>query len=149
MKKALFVCLLSTLVLESCASSLSSSLQDDKEKFIAQDDFSVDCSAYFKSSLLVQKGESVYRLSYTLDNADKDYHHVRMLLSPKKDTFFPFGYDDEYTLVKNKNDADRKKNLIFGININFSSTIELTSLYAAFYSDEVTFYFSVNVKEGN
>lgn len=149
MKKALFVCLLSTLVLESCASSLSSSLQDDKEKFIAQDDFSVDCSAYFKSSLLVQKGESVYRLSYTLDKADKDYHHVRMLLSPKKDSFFPFGYDDEYTLVKNKNDADRKKNLIFGININFSSTIELTSLYAAFYSDEVTFYFSVNVKEGN
>ena len=88
MKKALFVCLLSTLVLESCASSLSSSLQDDKEKFIAQDNFSVDCSAYFKSSLLVQKGESVYRLSYTLDNADKDYHHVRMLLSPKKDSFF-------------------------------------------------------------
>ena len=149
MKKALFVCLLSTLVLESCASSLSSSLQDDKEKFIAQDNFSVDCSAYFKSSLLVQKGESVFRLSYTLVYADKDYHHVRMLLSPKKDSFFPFGYDDEYTLVKNKNDADRKKNLIFGININFSSTVELTSLYAAFYSDEVSFYFSVNVKEGN
>ena len=54
MKKALFVCLLSTLVLESCASSLSSSLQDDKEKFIAQDNFSVDCSAYFKSSFLGQ-----------------------------------------------------------------------------------------------
>ncbi len=144
MKKTLFGCLLSLAVLVSCGSSISPSISEEKEKFIAQDEFCVDNQGNFSDRLVSQKSGEVYRLSYVIDSAKQDYHHVRVLLSPKKDSFFFFGYDSNYTLVKDKDKANKNKDIIYGLNINFSSTVELKSLYAWFYSDELSFYYMVN-----
>ncbi len=145
MKKSLFGCLLSLAVLVGCGNKISSSsLSEDKEKFLQQDVFCDDNQGNFTDSLVSKKKENVYLLSYTLDSAKMDYHNVRVLLSPKKDSFFFFGYDSSYTLVKDKEKADRDKDIVFGLNINFTSTVELKSLYAFFCSDELNFYYMVN-----
>lgn len=144
MKKTLFGCLLSLVLLVSCGNTISSSLNEDKDKFLAQEIFSADNQGNFNDSLVCKKTDSVYRLSYVLDSAIVDYHNVHVLLSPKKDSFFFFGYDASYTLVKDKDKADKGKDSIYGLNINFSSTVELNTLYAYFSSDELSFYYMVN-----
>ncbi len=144
MKNAFFgCCLLSVTLLCSCSHGLASSLEEDKAKMREQGDFSFNPSSTFTDCFQSTQKDGLFRFSYTLDQADKDYHHVRLLLSPKKDQFFPFGYEAEYTLVNDKSEADRDKNIIYGININFSSTIDIDSLYAYFSSDEASFYYTV------
>lgn len=144
MKNTFFgCCLLSLSLLCACSKELASSLEEDKVRMQKQGDFSFDSSICFSQSFQTMEKDGFYRFSYTLDKACQDYHHVRLLLSPKKDQFFPFGYEADYTLVKDKEKADKANNIIYGININFSSTIEIDSLYAYFSSDEETFYFIV------
>lgn len=144
MKKTLFGCLLSLAVLVSCGNHISSSLSEEKEKFKAQEDFCVDNQGNFSDRLACQKSKDVYLISYVIDSAKQDYHNVRVLLSPKKDSFFFFGYDSSYTLVKDEESADKSKDIIYGLNINFPSVVELNTLYAWFYSDELSFYYMVN-----
>lgn len=143
MKKSFFVWLLPFVLLASCKQSLSHTLEEDKTKMIEEKSFSRDQKNYFEDELTSLKKDNLYRYQYTINNPKKEYHHIKVILSPKKDTFFPFGYEDDYTLVLSKEEVDKKKNKVLGIHINFSSTIELDSLYAYFSSDEASFYYTI------
>lgn len=146
MKKSFFGCLLSFVVLVSCNSnnvSLDSSLDSIKAEFAKQDDFSMSISNYFDGKYVTTHDDSIYRINYTIDKAERDYHNAKLLISPDKNHFYFFGFDGSYTMVKDKENADKANMKVYGISINFSSTVALDSLYACFISDETTIYYMI------
>lgn len=149
MKKSLFV-LLSLSLLASCSNKTSISYSDidkDKAEFSLQNVFKADVSAYFSHSISVSSKDGLYYISYTIDGAKNDYHKARVLLSPDMNSYFPFGYDNDYTLVNDKTQADKDSFKYYGIVINFCSTVALETIYARFGSNEKNFYYTITIQE--
>ena len=98
----------------------------------------------FSTSLVSEKKNSTFMNVITLSSFDKDYHRVRVLLSPDKDYFVFFGYEDNYTIVTDTKDVNQEKNCYAGISITFHSSVKIESLYAYFQSEEKSFYFTLS-----
>ena len=98
----------------------------------------------FSTSLVSEKKNSTFMNVITLSSFDKDYHRVRVLLSPDKDYFVFFGYEDNYTIVTETKDVNQEKNCYAGISITFHSSVKIESLYAYFQSEEKSFYFTLS-----
>ena len=96
----------------------------------------------FALSLLYESSNGVYRYSLVLDEVKQDFHSVRCLFSPDLEFVLPFGYDGDYSLVKEKEDADQAAGKMVGFNLHFSSSVKIVSLYGWFQSDEQTLRFT-------
>jgi|GEM_PF-1846688 lipoprotein len=148
MKKSLFL-LSWILLLSGCKTNLSADLGKDKEKFSLQEDFSwkENTDAFQYQFMVSSGGDNYYYHSVAIEKFSQDYHSGRVLLSPDKHTFFPFGYESEYTLCKDKASADKDKGIYPGVYINFKSTSKVETLYGYFSSQEISFYFTLHGKD--
>lgn len=136
MKKVIFPLIIALLT--SCQ-SLNSSLESDKEDFKNQSDFSSDISLYFSVDVNSIYVEDTYRIEYTIYQPKDEFNNSHVIISPDKETFFIFGYDNDYVLSS----ASDKNNKVKGISIYFSSSIKIDTLYSYFKSDEVELYYIV------
>lgn len=142
MKKSLLLWNLAFL-LTSCQVDFSSLLEEDKKAFVKVENF-VSENLPFSTSLVSEKKNSTFMNVISLSSFDKDYHRVRVLLSPDKDYFVFFGYEDNYTIVTDTKDVNQEKNCYAGISITFHSSVKIESLYAYFQSEEKSFYFTLS-----
>lgn len=147
MKKTLFVLLALSLCISCKKEIVLSGLDVDKTAFAAHDEFKDNASELFASKLTYSLNDGVYYFKYTLDAAKSDYMNVRLLLSPDKNMFFPFGYDSSYSLVSQKDQTNEKKNIYYGIVVNFYSTAKLEKIFCYFHSDNNDLYYMQNALE--
>lgn len=142
MKKSLFPFLISTLLF-SCSSK--DTFLEDKNSLLNEKVLKTDISDCFEYALASQKGEEKFFNRFTLKNAKKEFHQVKVLLTFDETSFYFFGYDKiNYTLVTTKEDRSEVEHKYPGIGINFTSAYEVTSLKVLFSSQEVRFVFTAN-----
>lgn len=148
MKKSLFF-LTFLILLSGCKTNLSDALTQDKKSFVSQTDFvSPEAVSAFRYQFVCTSGvDNYYYHTIAIDSFQKDFHHARFLLSPDKATFFPFGYESDYTLCANEKDADKEQGIYPGVYMNFKSTSKVDTLFGYFSSRESTFYFTMVGKD--
>lgn len=131
--------------LTACQENVSYSLDEDVSHFL-----SLDPSEYaenptgFRFSLSSAEKEDCYLYRFVLDQPERDYSRVRLLLAEgEKDQVWYFGYNAEYALKK---EADPDKNIIKGIALNFKVDHEIKAMRSAFLTAEENCYFSFQIQ---
>lgn len=146
MKKALFV-LATFLLLGSCGKNsdpISLDYQGDASALKDNKEFSA--SLPFRSTLEEEKKEGKWHYLFSIDEPEKDFHQVRVILmEEKEECYWVFGYDGNYTLTKNKDKEDKES--VKGIRMFVSSSMELNAFKFRFSSQEEVLYFQVSVEK--
>lgn len=145
MKKAFFVFLFLPLLV-SCQASMEERLSVDEQKLVdASESEYLSTQDYFIGTMSVEKKEDYYHYTYQISSPKEDYTKVRVILTPDKKNFFFFGYNEDYTLVKDVSRQAPDKRIYSGIRINFMSDTTVSSYQLYFQSEQVTFYFQTSL----
>ena len=132
-------------LLSSCSISPASQAAKDAELlFSVKDEEIKDATPYFSHSLKNEKKNDYFEVSYCLNDAKKDYHHVKCVITPDREKHFFFGYEHSYQIVQDSQKQSRSDHIYNGFKITFSSTVEVDELFVYFISDEVSLFSKVN-----
>lgn len=130
MKKSLFVLVLSLLT--SCSSSIN--IDSDKEYLQNYSSSYASYSDYFTCKLTYEDKTSYYLYNFTLGNTSSDFNKIHVLLNNNNE-FYYFGYDGDYSLVKDSTSVDTSKKIYKGINIHFSQVDKISEVECLFYAE--------------
>lgn len=110
-------------------------LAKDEKSFLAAREESRNVSL-FSASLLYEENNDGFSYLLTLDSFKNIEHDVRTLIKTEEGSIYYFGYEASYTLVPEKEESKREKNIVKGLRIGFSQKKKETSFPVYYLSSE-------------